>query len=379
MILPFVDLKRFEPNFLENWADKVAVLSKDATFIGGEEVEQLEQNLTGWTKTRYSISCANGTDAMQLALRALGIGENDKVLLPNFTFWASFEAIVNVGAIPITVDCEILDGGMSLNYFIEAVETYNPKAAILAHLFGWSTRNIKQIRDYASQNGILLLEDGAQCFGTRFEDRPIFKEALISTTSFYPSKVLGTAGNGGAVFTNDKDLALKVRQLANHGRNERYFHDNAGWNSRLGSLQAAYLNISLDFLSKRIRSRIKTLNIYRHNINHQLIREMTPPPQFITNGYCNVSIIEKVNFKGYLEKQFFQNKIGFGNIYPATISSQKGAGRYLLASVGRNEAHEICRGVLNLPLFPYMTEEEVSLVIDIVNKAVQTYPDFNQL
>ena len=373
MHVPFIDLKRFEPNFLEKWSEKVSFLSSRASFMCGEEVELLEQNLANLTENKYSISCANGTDAMQLALRALNIRNGDKVLLPNFTFWATFEAIVNVGAVPITVDCEMCDGGMSLKYFIEAVDRYKPKAAILAHLFGWSSRNLQKIRDCANRNNVALLEDGAQCFGSKFNGEAIYKRALISTTSFYPSKVLGAAGDGGAIFTNDKDLAFKVRQLANHGRSDHFAHVDVGWNSRLGSLQAAYLNITLAHFSDRIISRKKSLAIYKENLNYEIIKQISAPSQIDANGYCNVSYIEQLNFKRKLEEELFNNKIGFGNIYPATISNQKGASNYLLSHVGGDEAHKICSSVLNLPLFPYMTGPEIYWVIEIVEKTIQSY------
>ena len=372
--VPFIDLTRFEHSFIEKWVDKAASLCRGAAFLGGEEVELLEQKLSLLAGTKCSISCANGTDAMQLALRALGVGEGDKVLLPNFTFWATFESIVNVGAIPVTVDCELIDGGMSFKYFIEAAETYKPKAAILVHLFGWSTRNIKQIRAYAKEKDILLLEDGAQCFGANFNHEPIYKHALISTTSFYPSKVLGAAGDGGAVFTNDHALAVRVRRLANHGRQDRYLHDDVGWNSRLGSLQAAYLNLAIDHLPGRIRSRIKTFNAYLGSVDDGVIAQMMPPPEFVTNGYCNVSLVGNPDLKIHLEKLLKEKKIGFGNIYPTTISNQKGARRRLLSHVGPNEAYQICKSVVNLPLFPYMTENEITQVINTVKEAVQTLP-----
>ena len=133
MTVPFIDLKRFEDGFLEDWEEKVSKISKAASFIGGQEVELLENRLASVTESKFAVTCANGTDAIQLALRALDIGPSDIVLVPNMTFWATFEAVVNVGATPVTVDSETKDGGVDINAFFEAVEKFHPKAAVIGH------------------------------------------------------------------------------------------------------------------------------------------------------------------------------------------------------------------------------------------------------
>jgi UDP-2-acetamido-2-deoxy-ribo-hexuluronate aminotransferase len=371
MAVPFIDLKRFEEGLLERWGEKVSQLSATASFIGGAEVAQLEETLSGLAETKYCVSCANGTDAIQLALRALDVGRDDLVLVPNMTFWATFEAVVNVGATPVTVDSALSDGGIDLDAFTEAVEKYRPKAAVIAHLYGWGSANLQEIRDYCSANNVLLVEDGAQCFGTRYKSESIYKGALISTTSFYPAKVLGAAGDGGAVFTSDDLLAQRARQLANHGRTSHYGYGLVGWNSRLDSLQAAYLNLAIDFLPNRIQSRLDAVQFYKQHLTGLGINQMDAPKDFIENGYCHVGLINNTDLKDKVEAALKINNIGFGNIYPGAMSEQECSKRYMHAHVGGGKAQQICSTVINLPVFPHITSAELSAVVDVVNSACE--------
>ena len=146
MGVPFIDIKRFEPGFLEAWNAKVAEMSKNAQFIGGAEVATLEKRLSEYTGTAFTVSCANGTDALQLALRAVGVGIGDNVLLPDSTFWATFEAVVNVGANPYTVDSNMSDLQMDFDAFAKAIDEVKPKAAMIVHLYGWGSSRLADYR-----------------------------------------------------------------------------------------------------------------------------------------------------------------------------------------------------------------------------------------
>ncbi|MDA9256714.1 DegT/DnrJ/EryC1/StrS family aminotransferase [Pseudomonadales bacterium] len=364
MKVPFIDLKRFEPDFLPRWQEKVGLMSVNASFIGGDEVATLEERLKAYVRVQYAITCANGTDAIQLALRALGVGRDDLVIVPDLTFWATFEAVVNVGAKPVTVDSDAKDGGIDFESFMTAIKEHTPKAAIIAHLYGWASQQLAEIRKYCGDHGVLLIEDGAQSFGVSFQGDSIYKDALISTTSFYPAKVLGAAGDGGAVFTNDAELAAKVRQLSNHGRSTHYGYAVVGWNSRLDSLQAAFLNIALDFLPQRIASRRDAVAYYNSTLPALGVTQISAPADYLENGYCNVCLIEDPGVKLRLESLLKQREIGFGNVYPGSMSSQPGASNYLHAHVGNGSTNRLCASVVNLPIFPYMKQEELSSIID---------------
>lgn len=370
MAVPFIDLKRYEPEFLEELNHKIANLCKNAQFIGGEEVEILESSLKEYLNVAHAITCANGTDALQLALRAMGINAGDIVLVPDFTFWATFEAVVNVGAHPVTIDTDISDAGVDINAFSEAISQLKPKAAIIAHLFGWASSKLTDLRKLCMDNNVLLLEDGAQCFGTLHNNESIYKNALISTTSFYPAKVLGGAGDGGAVFTNNSELATKVKQLANHGRTSHYGYGLVGWNSRLDSIQAAFLNLSLKHIQSRINSRRASANFYQHKLPELGIKVMLPPSDFEENGYCNVCTIDNTMLKARIESVLKSKNIGFANIYPSVMSEQEGALRYLKNHIGGNTGKSLSRIVLNLPLFAYMKGNELDEIINAIEMSL---------
>jgi UDP-2-acetamido-2-deoxy-ribo-hexuluronate aminotransferase len=370
MPVPFIDLKRFESGFLERWNEKAAAMSARAEFIGGKEVSSLEMSLAERAQVAHSVTCANGTDAIQLALRALGVGAGDIVLVPNMTFWATFEAVINVSAKPITVDIDLVDGGVSFEAFATAIEQFRPKAAVIAHLYGWGSAKIDEIRALCTSRGVFLVEDGAQCFGVEFNGESIYKNALIATTSFYPAKVFGAAGDGGAVFTNDVALAEKVRQLCNHGRTTHYGYGAVGWNSRLDALQAAFLNLSLEYFEQRLASRRSSAKLYQSELSALGLKQILAPSGYQENGYCNVCIVEDLSLKGRLEAGLKAAQIGFGNIYPGAMSDQPGAQGFLHAHIGGDSAQRLCRSVLNLPLFPYMTELELREVVGVLRNSL---------
>jgi dTDP-4-amino-4,6-dideoxygalactose transaminase len=370
MKVPFIDIARHEEGFRSAWSERVAQMTAGTQFMGGPEIKNLEDRLSAYCGTKFSISCANGTDAIQLALRALSVGKDDVVLVPNATFWATFEAVVNVNAVPVTVDIDLSDGGIDLAAFEEAIKAEKPKAAIVAHLYGWGTKALASLRALCAEHGVYLVEDGAQAFGVTYLGAPIYAGALISTVSFYPAKVLGAAGDAGAVLTNDADLAARVRRLSNHGRTEHYGFGDVGWNSRMDSLQAAYLNLSFDHIGERIASRRAAAEEYRRLLPAIGIVPMDAPESYAENGYCNVCLIEDLAQKARVEDVLRKNEIGFGNIYPGTMASQAGAKPYLKGHYGGDNADRLARSVLNLPLFAYITKQEIASVIAVLSETM---------
>jgi UDP-2-acetamido-2-deoxy-ribo-hexuluronate aminotransferase len=369
--IPFIDLKRTEQGFHEALMEKFHSMTLGAQFIGGAEVATLEARQKTELQVAHAVTCANGTDAIQLALRAVEVGEGDLVLVPNVTFWATFEAVVNVGAKPVTIDADLSDGGVSFDAFAQAIQKIKPKAALVAHLYGWGSAHLYELRKLCRNEGVVLVEDGAQAFGVMYQDVPIFKGAQISTTSFYPAKVLGAAGDGGAVFTDDPELADTVRRLSNHGRTAHYGYGDVGWNSRLDSLQAAFLNLSLDHIHARIASRRDAVAFYLDHLPATGIHLMRAPKEYKENGYCNVCMVQDSSTKSRLEARLKSEAIGFGNIYPSVMSIQPGAAAYLKGHFGGLVGEQLCASVLNLPLFPYMTKEELNRVVEVVGEVMR--------
>lgn len=363
--VPFITLNRFENGFKENFLNGVTELFDKTQFIGGPQVAKLEETLAAKTGAKYAIGCANGTDAIQIALRTVGVDKNDAVLVPDMTFWATFEAVVNCGANPITVDVNRDTCHWDLDTFQQAVEQFNPKAAIMVHLYGWASPDTMAIRAFAKEKGILLIEDGAQCFATKVDGESVLGTALISTTSFYPAKVLGASGDAGAVFTNDEELATKARTLINHGRTSHYSHGLIGWNSRIGAYEALFLNHALEHIDARLDSRRRAVDYYKEHLSGLPLKVFTSSENVDENGYCAVAMIEP-ELRGDLQAALKEANIGFAAIYPGAMSKQEGAPKYLQGKIDYGNADYISRAVVNLPCFAYITDEELEYVVKTI-------------
>ncbi|MEM6455614.1 MAG: aminotransferase class I/II-fold pyridoxal phosphate-dependent enzyme [Acidobacteriota bacterium] len=382
MAVPFIDLKRFEPDFLDRWYDRVREVTENTQFVGGPQVAALEATLADACEAPAVVGCANGTDALQLALRAVGVGPGDTVLLPDATFWATFEAVVNCGARPVTVDIDRDDLQMDFDVFCHAVEREQPAAAILVHLYGWGSARLDDFRRFCRARDLPLVEDGAQAYGVRWHDASIYRDAHVSTISFYPAKVLGACGDAGAVVcghgSDDPDgLAIRVRQLGNHGRTAHYGHGLVGWNSRMAGFDAAWLRLSLEYAPRRLDQRRALAARYRDRLEALGVRCVAPPAGYEENGYLSVTLHHPLQ-RPTLEAALKAAGIGYGTVYPGAMSAQPGAEGVLGAHYG-GDAHGgagdgdggawLGKSVLNLPLFAGMTEAEQDAVIDVVADA----------
>jgi UDP-2-acetamido-2-deoxy-ribo-hexuluronate aminotransferase len=369
MAVPFIDLRRFEDGFLDRWLDRARDVSVNTRFVGGPDVARFEARLTEASGVAGVVGCANGTDALQLALRAAGVGSGDVVLIPDATFWATFEAVVNVGGRPVTVDVDLVDLQMDFARFVEAVERYRPRAAVLVHLYGWGSRRLPEFRAFCRERELPLIEDGAQAFGVTWRGTSIFRDAYLATVSFYPAKVLGACGDAGAVYCATPELADLVRALGNHGRVAHYGHGHVGWNSRLGGFEAAWLDLSMDYLEPRLASRRDAALRYRQALQPIGVRSVAPPDGFVENGYLNVCLVDPAR-RPAIEATLRARGIGFGNVYPGTMSDQPGATGYAAGRVGSDNAALLARSVLNLPLFAYIHDDEIDEVVAAMVEAV---------
>ncbi len=370
MAVPFIDLRRFEPGFLDRWAEVCREVSSETRFVGGPDVARLERRLAAECDVAEVVGCANGTDALQLALRAAGVGPGDVVLLPDATFWATFEAVINCGAKAVTVDVDAKDLQMDFELFRDAVERYRPKAAILVHLYGWGSSRLDDFRTFCRRRDLPLIEDAAQAYGVLWRGESIFRRAQIATLSFYPAKVLGACGDAGAVLVADSELAGQIRRLGNHGRTGHYEHGLVGWNSRLAGFDAAYLELSLAHFPARLASRRRAVARYRQLLAGLDLKVMAPPGDFRENGYLNVCLIDPDRRPG-VEAVLSEHGIGFGNVYPTAISKQPGAAGHLQAAVGGENADTLARSVLNLPLFAHVTDKEIHQVVRVMRLALE--------
>ena len=361
---------------------------RSGKYIGGEEVASFEKAFALAIETSYSVSCNSGTDALILALRSLNIGEGDEVITSSFSFFATAEAITSVGARPVFVDIDPENYLMDLD-LIEKVITPRTKAILPVHLFGQPI-DMDKIMAIAEVNNLKVVEDCAQAAGAHWRGKPVGSYGDVGCFSFFPTKNLGAAGDGGAITTNDFDLAKTIRELAIHGMPKRYFHTNIGYNSRLDSLQAAILNVKLTRLNKWIERRkaiainyisqlssIESIELPSNNLSNNSFHSWN---QFVIRIMDN-SFVK--NIKATSEDVFdntnrdlFKNelhRLGVNTIiyYPIPIHLQP-AYRELGYTEGSLPITEkVCSQVISLPIFPELKFIQQSYVIDRIKEIFQ--------
>ena len=358
---------------------------RSGKYIGGEEVASFEKAFALAIETSYSVSCNSGTDALILALRALNIGQGDEVITSSFSFFATAEAITSVGARPVFVDIDPENYLMDLD-LVEKAITPRTKAILPVHLFGHPL-DMDQIMAIAEGNNLKVIEDCAQAAGAHWRGKPVGSFGDVGCFSFFPTKNLGAAGDGGAITTNDFDLAKTIRELAIHGMPKRYFHTNIGYNSRLDSLQAAILNVKLARLNKWIEQR-KSIAINYINKLSTIESIKLPSNTFIDNSshswnqfairIMDNSFVENLKFTSEdvldsLSRDLFKSELqghGVNTIiyYPIPIHLQPA-----YKTLGYKEGslpitEKVCSQVISLPIFPELKSIEQSYVIDKINE-----------
>lgn len=356
MAVPFIDLNpivaRVRAEVLADWADCL----DQREFVGGQRVTQLERSIGEALGVPRVVACANGTDALIVGLQALGVRRGSKVALPNLTFWATFEAVAQLGAIPVLVDIDPDDLQLSLDELTRAHDEHRFEVAILVHLYGWTSGRLEEIRAFCKERGIALLEDGAQAFGVIAGKTPVLAEAEIGTLSFYPAKVVGGAMDGGALTMHAEAHEAYLRSICNHGRAEHYAYAHVGWNSRMGALQAAFLNRILAEVPAILEHRRAAAAWYRERLGaERALRVYGPPPGVVENGYLNVVTVEGRSGDEIISR--LKNAgVGAARTYPATMSDQPPA-TCALAHGDLRHSRALCSQVVNLPLYYGITRE----------------------
>ncbi len=361
---------------------------RSGKYIGGEEVASFEKAFALAIETSYSVSCNSGTDALILALRSLNIGEGDEVITSSFSFFATAEAITSVGARPVFVDIDPENYLMDLD-LIEKVITPRTKAILPVHLFGQPI-DMDKIMAIAEVNNLKVVEDCAQAAGAHWRGKPVGSYGDVGCFSFFPTKNLGAAGDGGAITTNNLELAKTIRELAVHGMPKRYFHTNIGYNSRLDSLQAAILNIKLTRLNKWIERRkaiainyisqlssIESIELPSNNLSNNSFHSWN---QFVIRIMDNSFVKNiKANSEDVFDntnRDLFKNelhRLGVNTIiyYPIPIHLQP-AYRELGYTEGSLPITEkVCSQVISLPIFPELKFIQQSYVIDRIKEIFQ--------
>ena len=266
--IQMVDLKSQYEKIKSQVDQAINDVLSSTQFINGEHVKSFQNELAAYLNVKHVITCANGTDALQISMMALGLKPGDEVITPSFTYIATTEVIGLLGLKPVFVDCNPENFNISVDEVEKAI-TKKTKAIVPVHLFGQSS-DMKSIMNLAKKYNLFVIEDNAQAIGSDYlgfdQSQKTGTIGNIGCTSFFPSKNLGCFGDGGAMMTNDDELAKKLRMIANHGQSKRYYHDIVGCNSRLDNIQAAVLRIKLKELDQYIINRQKAANYYDENL-----------------------------------------------------------------------------------------------------------------
>jgi len=362
MLMPFLDLKAQFASIRQEVLDAVTRTLEAQQFILGPEVTAFENEISALTGCAYSIACASGSDALILALLALGIGAGDEVITTPFTFFASAGSIARVGAKPVFVDIDPQTFNISPGA-IQCAITPRTKAIMPVHLFGLSA-DMNPILELASAQCIPVIEDAAQAIGARYRGRPAGSLGLIGCFSFFPSKNLGAAGDAGIITTNDAALADRLRLLHVHGARDKYVYELLGMNSRLDAMQAAILRVKLRYLDKWAAARQHNADRYRQLFSefHLKARVRLPAaPPLCTHVYNQFTIrsSDRDNLREHLLTRGLPSEI----YYPIALHLQK-AFAYLGHKQGDFPASEAAsREVLSLPIYPELTEAQQHSVV----------------
>ncbi len=368
--MQFRDLQKQYEILKEDIDRSMALVVSSAHFISGSQVTELEKELAEYVSVRHCITCANGTDALTIALMAWGIGEGDAVFVPDFTFFSSGECPAGVGATPIFVDVDARTYNMNpakLEAAIVKVQNekkYRPKVVVTVDLFGLPA-DYDEIRPICEKYGLLILEDGAQGFGGSLHGKMACSFGDISTTSFFPAKPLGCYGDGGAIFTDNDEWAALIRSVCVHGKSGEDKYDNVrlGMNSRLDTLQAAILLPKLKAFRKH---ELDAVNQVAAWYNERLAGTGLILPEiaddFVSSwAQYTVQLPENVNrvkLQDELKKQDIPTMI----YYRKPMHKQGAFAGTDSAKADCPVTERLCKTVLSLPMHPYMTEEMVETV-----------------
>lgn len=358
--VPFVNFKREYKKIKKEINLAIKEVLEDQAFVLGKRVEEFEKNYSNYLGIRHTIGINSGTDGIILALKALNVGEGDEVITPANSFFATTLGIEQVKATPVFVDIDEETYQIDTNK-IEDKITKRTKAILLVHLYG-TCANMEDIITIAKKHNIYIIEDACQAHGVEYKGKKAGTLGDISIFSFYPSKNLGAYGDGGAVCTDNEELAVKLKLLRNYGQRVKYYHDILGTNTRLDEIQAAILSVKLKYLDIWNNSRNKIAKRYTKNI--KTIKTQTVYKSS-THNY-HLYVIEVKNREEFI-KYMHNNDINCQIHYPIPLHLQQA-----LKHLGYKEGdfpitENVAKHIVSLPMYPFMTNMEIKKVIDTIN------------
>ncbi len=345
----------------------------NADFINGSQVKQIETKLAEYVNIKHCITCANGTDALQIALMTWNIGKGDAVFVPDFTFFSSGEVVLLQGATPIFVDIDEKTYNISsesleraIQYVIEKTDL-KPRVVVAVDLFGMPF-DFEQIKQLADKYNLFILEDAAQGFGSRIGQKKACSFGDISTTSFFPAKPLGCYGDGGAIFTDNDEWAELIRSYCVHGKgNDKYDNVRVGMNSRLDTLQAAVLLEKLKFFDEEIRKCNQVAEEYSKQLHGKV--KIPVVKEGIVSSWAQYTIC----FKSKKEREnaaeiLKQKSVPTAIYYKKPMHLQKAFREYRFMDLNFDITEKICDGCLSLPMHSYLEQEDIEYIVNIIKK-----------
>ncbi len=362
MNIPFASVEVMHKEIEEEMLAAFKRVYDNNWFIQGKEVSEFEKEFAAYCGASYCVGCGNGLDALYLILRAYGIGAGDEVIVPSNTYIATALAVSYTGAKPVFVEPCLYSFNINPS-LIEAAITPNTKAIMAVHLYG-QPADMDEIKELAKKYNLKVIEDSAQAHGALYKNNHTGSLGDAAGFSFYPGKNLGALGDGGAIVTNDKELADKCRALGNYGSDYKYHHIYKGNNSRLDEVQAALLRVKLRSLDVWNERRNEIAKRFINEIdNDEIVLPVTLPER--THVYHIFGI--RCERRGELERYLSENGIGTNKHYPIPMHMQ---GAYADLNIPEGTypiAEEISRTELSIPMYYGMTEDEVSYIIDKIN------------
>jgi dTDP-4-amino-4,6-dideoxygalactose transaminase len=357
MTVPLLDLKAQYADIRTDIDNAVRSVMESTRFIGGPEVSGLEEEVARYSQCAHGIGCASGTDALLLALRALSIGPGDEVITTAYSFFASAGTIANVGGTPVFVDIDPRTYNLD-PHRLEAAITARTKAVVAVHLYGQCC-DLTAVKAICDKRKLFLIEDAAQAIGAEWEGRRAGSVGDFGGFSFFPSKNLGAAGDGGMIVTNDAELADKVRLLREHGSRPKYYHSIVGTNSRLDALQAALLRVKLRHLDRWSEARARNAALYDSLFEGSRVGRPYHDPR--TRHIYNQYVI-RVPKRDELRQLLSERGIGTEVYYPVPLHLQKCFSMlgHKVGDMPHSEA--AARETLALPIYPELTEEQIRYV-----------------
>jgi dTDP-4-amino-4,6-dideoxygalactose transaminase len=365
MNVPFLDLKRQYASIKEELDQAVFSVLSHTKFILGPEVEAFEKRVADYCGTEFAVGVASGTDALLLSLRACGVGPGDEVITTGFSFFATAGVISRLGGIPVYVDIDPDTYNVAPDGIEEKI-TPKTKAIMPVHLFG-QCADMDPITEIAKKHNLKVVEDAAQAIGSEYKGKKAGNLGDFGCFSFFPSKNLGAAGDGGMVVANDQKMADLVRILRVHGSKPKYYHSIVGYNSRLDALQAAILSVKLKYLDEWTRKRREHAEVY--NAAFKDLDVIIPKEEDFNYHIYNQYTIALKN-RDRLREVLKENQIGHDVYYPVPLHLQE-----CYKSLGYKEGdlpvvERKAREVISIPIYPELTDEEQAFVIQTVKKSV---------